>query len=81
MRRSRFFSLAFPAVFCLVFCLPVPSFGETLRERNEVLLQNLQKVHGLSASQMEDIRDIFTRSGTIGQGNPEITKPPLTKDD
>ena len=78
---SRLFFLAFPAVFCLLFWFPSPSFGDALRERNEALLQQLQKVHGLSASQMDHIREIFTRSGYIGQGNPEITRHPLTKDD
>jgi hypothetical protein len=80
MRLSSFF-LIFPAAFCLLFWLPSPSFGETLKERNEALLQRLQRVHGLSASQMDDIRNIFAQSGYLGQGNPEITRHPLTKDD
>ncbi len=79
--NSKSFFLTFPAVFFLLFCFPLPSFGQTLRERNEALLQRLQKVHGLSDSQMQDIRKIFTRSGYLGQGNPEITKHPLSKDD
>ena len=79
--RSRFFFLTFPAVFCLIYGFPPPSCGETLNERNQALLQQVQRVHGLSASQMNHVRNIFTQSGYIGQGNPEITRHPLAKDD
>ncbi|MBN1627274.1 MAG: hypothetical protein JW944_12175 [Deltaproteobacteria bacterium] len=79
MMRLRPFFLTFPMVFCLLFWFPSHSFCETLRERNEALLQHLHMVHGLSVSQMDDIRNIFAQSGYLGQGNPEITRHPLTK--
>jgi hypothetical protein len=52
--------------------------GESLREENEVLLERVQRVHGLSPAQMETIREIFARSPYIGQGNPALTRHPVT---
>ncbi|MBR9651494.1 SUMF1/EgtB/PvdO family nonheme iron enzyme [Thalassovita aquimarina] len=50
----------------------------TLAENNEILFRQLQKVHGLSASEMQAIRNIFAKSGFMGQGNPKITRHPMT---
>lgn len=50
----------------------------TLAENNEVLFQQLQKVHRLSAGEMQAIRNIFAKSGFMGQGNPKITRHPMT---
>jgi formylglycine-generating enzyme required for sulfatase activity len=50
----------------------------TLAELNEALLRELQREHGLSEAQMARIRAIFKRSGFIGQGNPAISKHPMT---
>jgi hypothetical protein len=67
---------------CLgVLALGIPrSFaaGESLKEQNEVLLEQIQRVHGLSAAQMERIREIFAHSPYIGQGNPAVTHHPVT---
>jgi len=52
--------------------------AERLADRNEVLLEQLQAVHGLSAAQMARIRAIFAGSPAIGQGNPAITQHPMT---
>jgi hypothetical protein len=43
-----------------------------------VLLQQLQAVHKLQPAQMDAIRAIFAGSNIIGQGNPAITRHPLT---
>jgi formylglycine-generating enzyme required for sulfatase activity len=51
---------------------------ETLAERNAMLLQQLQDVHELNPPQVQKIRAIFERSKIIGQGNPAITRHPLT---
>jgi len=51
---------------------------DTLAERNEVLLRQLQEIHGLSTEQMGRIREIFEHSAIIGQGNPAITRHPVT---
>jgi len=50
----------------------------TLQEQNEALLQKLRQVHGLSDAQMDRVREIFRRSGFIGQGNPAIAEHPDT---
>ena len=50
----------------------------TLGEQNQSLLLELQQVHGLSDAQMSRIRSIFAGSRVIGQGNPAITRHPMT---
>jgi formylglycine-generating enzyme required for sulfatase activity len=45
-------------------------------EQNRVLLTRLQEVHGLSDAQMARVRQIFDRSGFVGQGNPAISEHP-----
>ena len=50
----------------------------SLHEQNEILLRQLQQVHGLSDDQMNTIRKIFAGSGYIGQGNPAVTVHPVT---
>ena len=50
----------------------------TLAQQNEAMLQKLQQVHGLGSAQMARVREIFRRSGFIGQGNPAISQHPDT---
>jgi len=50
----------------------------TLAEQNQRLLLELQQVHGLTDAQMSKIRTIFAGSRVIGQGNPAITRHPMT---
>src|SRR5271155_1126530 len=50
----------------------------TLGEQNQRLLLELQQVNGLSDAQMNRIRSIFAGSRVIGQGNPAITRHPMT---
>jgi len=50
----------------------------TLAQNNAQMLQQLQAVHGLQPAQMERIRAIFAGSNIIGQGNPAVTRHPLT---
>jgi hypothetical protein len=58
-------------------------FGQSpsLREQNEALFQQLQRVHKLSDAQMTAIRGIFAKSGYMGQGNPAITRHPVTPEE
>jgi formylglycine-generating enzyme required for sulfatase activity len=51
---------------------------QSLHDQNETLFRQLQQVHGLSDAQMKAVRSIFTKSGYIGQGNPAITRHPVT---
>jgi len=52
-----------------------------LQEQNEILFRQLQQVHGLSDAQMAAIRKIFTGSGIMGQGNPAVTRHPVTPEE
>lgn len=52
-----------------------------LPEQNEALLQRLQVVHQLSPAQVARVREILTRSGFAGQGNPAISRHPMTPDE
>ncbi|HYN41587.1 MAG TPA: hypothetical protein VE129_07425 [Thermoanaerobaculia bacterium] len=54
--------------------------GTDLGERNEAMLLKLEKAHGYSRSQMDAVRRIFERSRFAGQGNPAISKHPLTSE-
>ena len=67
------------AVGFVVACssIAVARYG-ALEEQNAVLFDRLQRVHGLSESQLTAVRQIFARSGYVGQGNPAISHHPLT---
>ena len=49
-----------------------------LLQQNEAMLQQLQQEHSLSNAQMARLREIFLRSGYLGQGNPAISQHPET---
>ncbi len=55
--------------------------GGTLRERNDVLIVNMQRVLGLSDAQVAAIRAVFAGSEYIGQGNPKVSHHPLSRAD
>lgn len=50
----------------------------SLKARNEAMFRELQQVHDLSDAQMDVIRGIFARSGRMGQGNPAVTRHPVS---
>src|SRR5690348_16122366 len=54
------------------------ALAPALAQNNEALLQQLQTVHRLSPEQMAKIRAIFAGSRVIGQGNPAVTRHPMT---
>ena len=59
---------------CWSLGFSVHSAAQTaLAEQNELLFEQLQQAHGLSGAQMRDLREIFSHSNVIGQGNPAIT--------
>jgi formylglycine-generating enzyme required for sulfatase activity len=58
----------------LVLALAAPAWAQSLAQNNEVLFEQLRSVHRLSEAQMARIREIFARSGFMGQGNPAITR-------
>jgi hypothetical protein len=53
----------------------------SLREQNEILLHQLQRVHGLSDAQMTAIRNIFAKSGIMSQGNPAVARHSVTPEE
>ena len=80
MNPNRFLWMGFLMFLCLIFFSQPAVVAQSLKERNEVLFGELQKVHGLSEGQMDSIRALFRESGYIGQGNPAVAKHPLTPD-
>ena len=56
----------------------MPGQAQTLQENNETMFREMQAARGLSSTDMSKIRKIFAGSRFIGQGNPAVTKHPLT---
>ena len=78
MRPYRFLSASALAFLFLGFLLQSTAAGQSLKERNEVLFEQIQRAHALSDKQVDSIRTIFRESGYIGQGNPSVTEHPLS---
>jgi sulfatase modifying factor 1 len=53
--------------------------GGTLEEQKETLLVNLQRSLRLTDAQAEAVRAILRSSERMGQGNPDVTRHPLTR--
>jgi hypothetical protein len=53
----------------------------SLASQNEALFRQLKFVHRLSEDQIGAIRKIFAGSGYIGQGNPAVTRHPVTPEE
>ena len=70
-----------PVVHILAMCLVVwsaaPIGAETLQEANDRLFAQLESEHVLNGDALTRLREIFARSGFIGQGNPAITRHPM----
>jgi len=63
----------------LLLAAPVSAPAQTaLQVANELLFQQLKSVHRLSDAEMARLEKIFAGSRVIGQGNPAITRHPLT---
>jgi hypothetical protein len=80
MNPERFFWMSLFAFLLSIFLLQPAAMAQSLKERNEILFEQLQKVDDLSEGQMDSIRTLFRESGVMGQGNPAITKHPMTPD-
>jgi hypothetical protein len=78
MKTRRVPAMSLAVIVCLFLCLHTSAAAQSLKEQNEVLLEQLKRVHSLSDGQMESIRAIFRESGYIGQGNPAITRHPMS---
>ena len=62
----------------LVLMLPVAATAQSLHQRNEAMLNRMQAARDLSDATMARIRKIFAGSQFIGQGNPAVTRHPMT---
>ncbi len=78
MKKHRVFSAGILALFGILVFSPPALFAQSLRAQNEALFAEIERLHGLSAGQMDSLREIFRRSGYMGQGNPAITQHPMT---
>ncbi len=47
---------------------------------NELLFQKLQSIHQLSAAEIEAVKRIAIKSRVMGQGNPDITRHPVSSE-
>jgi formylglycine-generating enzyme required for sulfatase activity len=77
----KFLSVLFLALFAFPgltgFGAP-PGSNQSLRQQNELLFGQLRQVRGLSENQVDAVRKIFEKSGQIGQGNPALTRHPVS---
>lgn len=77
MKLARVAAWGAAALFGVILLGQHPS----LSEQNEVLFRQLQRVHRLTDAQMNALRTIFAKSGIMGQGNPAITRHPMTPEE
>jgi len=63
--------------------MALPAAGQGLAERNELMFRQMQEVRGVSAAEIGRIRQIFANSpnGWMGQGNPAVTRHPMTPEE
>ncbi len=68
------------AAAALLFTMAQAGFAQSSvrAAQNEALLQDLAEVHGLTARQIATIRQIVAASPVLGQGNPAVTRHPMT---
>lgn len=70
--------LALGLAVAAVAVAAIPASGATLAENNEAMFRQMQQARGVTPAQISRIRAIFQASGWIGQGNPAITRHPMT---
>ena len=51
---------------------------QTLQQQNDALFQRLQSVDGMQDDEIKALQKIFAESRIIGQGNPSVTRHPVT---
>lgn len=79
MRAVRILSLGLLVLLGIVRFQSFSALYQSLEQQNEILFQQIQREHGLSDQQMDEIRKIFAGSHYhIGQGNPAVTQHPVT---
>lgn len=82
MRAVRMLSLGLLVLLGIVRFESFSALYQSPEQQNEILFQQIQREHGLSDQQMDEIRKIFAGSHYhIGQGNPAVTQHPVTPDE
>ncbi len=66
------------AFSALLAALASGAGAQSLAQNNATMFAQIQKVHRLTAAQMQRIQQIFAASGLMGQGNPGPTRHPMT---
>ncbi|CUH64140.1 hypothetical protein TG4357_01103 [Thalassovita gelatinovora] len=69
------------AILAALLSLTAPARAGALQEANEVLFKQLKSEHRLSDAELQRVKQIFATSGFMGQGNPAITRHPMTPED
>jgi hypothetical protein len=72
-------ALASVILCALVMVVPRALALPALDAENEKLFQVLKQERGLSDAQIQRMRAIFAASGYMGQGNPEISRHPISE--
>lgn len=70
--------IATGALALWVMAAAAPGLAQTLQENNERMFRQMQSERGLSNATMKRVREIFAGSSYIGQGNPAVTRHPMT---
>ncbi len=60
---------------------PLGAGAQSLAQNNEVMFQQMQEWRDLSPATMDRIRAIFAGAPQMGQGNPAVTRHPMTPDE
>mgnify|MGYP000209320740 FL=1 len=72
-------AFTFAAMAAAVLALASGARAETqFEQNNRILLDQLAQVHRLTPRQKAAVEAIFRRSGVIGQGNPAISRHPMS---
>ncbi len=68
-------------LFCsLLLVLSPVAHAATLAEQNDALFKRLNDVHGLTDAQLSKMKAAFAAGAVMGQGNPDVTQHPMTRE-
>lgn len=56
-----------------------PTYASNLTEQRNELFKALENDYGLKDSEISKLKEIFSKSSVMGQGNPAVTKHPFDK--
>jgi len=60
-----------------ILCASISS-AQTVKDQNNALIEDLKRVHSLNPEQVKKIEEILVSSQVMSQGNPAVTKHPMT---